>query len=250
MKYWFLLLLACAFSGATAQSFADLETKKGANLYDETLHHLMFRYTNFSDPYTETIKGFTFNYALRKGGSAPGQANWHFENPTLGDFIYVLVNFKKWNSSTTDKSFGAGFFGWHQVYVNALVRDRLIIAPGICFGDYIFGIRQNDIGDPAVLEPNGYYFTLGPGVKASYVISKKLWVEGYVYNDIGFKASTPGGSYQKLDGYEKPYFFNVGGTLYSTSRFFGGFRVNKLIDRGAHNIKATRVDISVGYVLL
>jgi hypothetical protein len=238
--------MCCATAGASAQSFSDLESRKG-NLYDDQTFNVYMRYTSFTDPYVEDVKGLTFNIAWRRGGHEKGQANWHFENPTIGDFIWVLVNFKKASTATVDKSFGGGFFGWHQIYVNTIVKDRLIIAPGLSLGDYIFGIQMNNT-DPATPEPNGYYFHLGPAVKVSYVITSDMWVEGYIHNDIAFKASQPGGSYEKIKGYEKPYFFNFGASLFHTSRFFTGFRVNKLIDRGKNGIKATRADISLGYM--
>lgn len=246
MKYLLTLLVAGWITSVSAQTFSSLESRKG-NLYDDRTFNLYLRYTDFSDPYTESVNGLTANVSWRRGGSGKGQANWHFENPTLGDFIFVLAHFKKWKESTVNKSFGAGFFGWHQIYINALVKNRLIIAPGFSMGDYIFGIQQPE-SDPATLEPNGYYFHLGPAIKVSYVITSKMWVEGWIHNDIGFRASKPSGAYQKIEGYEKPYFLNVGASLFHTSRLFGGFRVNKLIDRGVNNIKATRIDVSAGYM--
>jgi hypothetical protein len=240
MKY-LILFLAVGFGiNASAQSFSELETKKG-NLYDSYTCGLLLRYTSFSDPYQETVKGLTANVAIRLGRSHRGGLSWDFENPTIGDFIYVLAHFKKATESTVDKSYGSGFVGWHQIYVNAVAKDRLIVAPGLSFGDYIFGIGLS--------EPNGYYFHLGPAVKVSYLLTDKMWIEGFIHHDIGFKTGKPGGAYQNIEGYEKPYFFNVGAKVFHTSRFFGGFRMSKLIDRGVNGMKATRIDVSVGYLL-
>ena len=249
MKYLSLLILYVAATELSAQTFSDLNDKKDRNLYDNYSVQAFLRYTNFSDPYVETVSGTTVNMSVRGvSGYGKGDVSVNFENPTLGDLIYALLNYKKLSSSTVNKSFGSGFLGWIQVYFNAVVLKRLIIAPGFSVGDYIFGIQQPKLQEPNILEPNGYYFHLGPAVKASYVVSNNLWLEGYVHNDIGFRAGNPGGVYQNIDGYKKPYFFNVGATAYHTSRFFGGFRMCKLIDRGVNDIKATRLDISAGYM--
>lgn len=251
MGYLYLVLILASATLSSAQTFSDLNSRKSDNLYEEYTFNVFLRYTNFSDPYSETIKGMTANMSFRTGSLEKGGTSINYENPTLGDFVYVLSHWKKSQeqAKTVDKSFGSGFFGWFQMYFNAVTRDRFILAPGLSMGDYIFGINQmQKATSPHIMEPNGYYFHLGPAIKASYLISDGLWVEGFAQNDIGFKAGKPGGEYQYIKGYKKPFFFHVGANLYSTSRLFGGFRVVKLIDRGENDIKATRVDVSLGYM--
>lgn len=251
MRHLYLALLLATASMVSAQTFSGLNSKKSDNLYEEYTFNVFLRYTNVSDPYSQTIQGLTANMSFRTGSLEKGGTGINYENPTLGDFVYVLSHWKKSQeqSKTVDKSFGSGFFGWFQMYFNAVVRDRFILAPGFSAGDYIFGINQmQKPTSPHIMEPNGYYFHLGPAIKASYLLTDNMWIEGFAHNDIGFKASNPGGEYQNIKGYKKPFFFNVGANLYSTSRFFGGFRVVKLIDRGENDIKATRLDISAGYM--
>jgi hypothetical protein len=247
MKGLWLALFFCAGASTLAQTFEGLEDRRGNQVYDDYTINLFTRYTSFADPYNKTVSGFTVNMGYRVGSSRKGGVSYQFENPTLGDFIFVLFNWKKVKASNDDKSFGSGFFGWHQVYWNVIAKDRFILGTGLSLGDYIFGIKKPN-SDPAVLEPNGYYFHLGPALRASYLINDKMWVEGFVHNDIGFKAGKPGGN-QNVKGYERPFFLNVGASLHSTSRFFGGFRVVKLIDRGVNDLTATRVDVSLGYMI-
>ena len=250
MRILYLVLILAFASSVSAQSFEELRDNHDRPMYEDNTNIMLFlRYTNVSDPYVDPIKGVTANFSLHKVKGWKGGANWHYENPTLGDFVYVLSHWKKSQASKVDKSFGSGFFGWHQFYFNAVVTKRFIFAPGFSLGDYIFGINQTGLQTtPSTLEPNGYYFTIGPAAKVAYVISNNWWLEGFVYNDIGFKAGKPGGNYQHIDGYKKPFFFSVGANLHSTSRFFAGFRMVKLNDRGENEIKSTRLDISAGYM--
>jgi hypothetical protein len=248
MKRLFLALIFCAMASTSwAQTFEGLQDRKGNQVYDAFSINVFGRYTNFADPYNKTVSGITFNFGYRVGSSRKGGVSYQFENPTLGDFIFVLFNWKKVKASNDDKAFGSGFFGWHQVYWNVIAKDRFLLSPGISLGDYIFGINKPN-SDPVTLEPNGYYFHAGPAIKASYLINDKMWVEGFLHNDIGFKAGKPSGK-QNIKGYERPFFLNFGATLYSKSRFFGGFRVAKLIDRGVNDLTATRLDVSVGYMI-
>jgi hypothetical protein len=241
MKGLLSVLIFCAVASTTlAQSFESLEDRRGNQVYDDYSINVYGRYTNFSDPWNKTVSGFTVNMAYRVGSSRKGGVSYHFENPTLGDFIFVLINWKKYQSSKVDKSFGSGFFGWHQVYWNVIAKEKFILSTGLSMGDYIFAVRKITT-DPGTPEPNGYFFHIGPAVRASYLINDKMWVEGFLHNDIGFKA--------KSGGYERPFFLNMGASLHTTSRFYGGFRVAKLIDRGANHLKATRLDVSVGYMI-
>jgi hypothetical protein len=241
MKRLFLALIFCVMASTIwAQTFEGLEDRKGNQVYDDFSINVFGRYTNFADPYNKTVSGFTVNMGYRVGSSRKGGVSYQFENPTLGDFIFVLFNWKKVQESNDNKSFGSGFFGWHQVYWNVVAKDRFLLSTGLSMGDYIFAVRKTST-DPVTPEPNGYFFHIGPALRASYLINDKMWVEGFVHNDIGFKA--------KSGGYERPFFLNFGASVHSTSRFFGGFRVAKLIDRGVNDLTATRMDVSVGYMI-
>jgi hypothetical protein len=114
----------------------------------------------------------------------------------------------------------------------------------LSFGDYIFGSKRED---GVTLEPQGYYFHVGPALKTSYVVTEDLWVDGFFHYDIGFKAGK--GSGQHIDGYKKPHFMTIGANVnHAHTRLFAGFRINHLIDRGANKDSATRLDISAGYM--
>lgn len=157
--------------------------------------------------------------------------------------IFVLFNIEKMDELTTEQAYGSGFFGWHQGYWNVVSTDRLLISPGITFGDYIFGSKR---ADGVMREPQGYYFHLGPAFKATYVVTNQLWVDGYVHYDIGFKAGKGTGEHVK--GYPKPHFLNIGGTInHIPTKLFGAIRVNTLIDRGVNADAGSRLDISAGF---
>lgn len=245
MRY-FLLMVAFAATcfSTSAQSFGDFED------FEDFSWIGMLRYTHFSDPYQPTVKGLTANVAVRAASFEKGGASFHYENPTLGDFVYVLFHIKKaFNNQTVDKSYGGGFFGWFQGYQNVVVKNRFLLAPGISMGDYIFGIQQPNVGPPSKLEPNGYYFHIGPALKTAVVLNNSLFLEAFVQNDIAFKASkVQGGDYEYIKGYKRPHFINVTANIHHRSRVYGGVRMSKINDRGSNDIKATRIDVSMGYM--
>lgn len=241
-----ILFMLGSVGQGVAQSFSALEDGKGNNVYDTRALHVFLRYTNVSGRHTATVSGLTANVSLRYDKYGKGETSWHFENPTLGDFIHVLFKLDK-ISSDNEQSFSSGFLGWHQIYFNVVAKDKLILSPGISLGDIIFG-SERLTSSPSVLEPNGYYLNLGPAFKASYLINQDMWVDGFFRYDIGFKVGKPSGDYQNIDDYEKPHFVTVGANLHHKSRLFGGVRLMKMIDRGANNDSASRLDISAGYM--
>jgi hypothetical protein len=245
--FLFFAVLLCSLS-AQAQRFEDLNNRKGDNAFTDRGFHLFLRYTAVNAKYTESYGGFTFNGSYRIDRLEKGEVSYHFENPTLGDFIWLLFNMKKMDGRKTDQAYGSGFFGWHQVYWNVVSTDRLLISPGLSFGDYIYAAERATEA-PNIKDPAGYFFHLGAAFKTSYVVTEDMWVDGILNYDIGFRAGKPSGAYEEIKGYPRPHFLTLGATLnHAPSRLFGGFRINQLIDRGKNKDSATRLDISAGYM--
>lgn len=250
------LILSTACYAVVAQSFEDLENRRGDNAFEENGLEVFIRRTQVSAKYTDSFGGTTVNLRLRNEGFEQGDIRYHFENPTLGDMIFVVAKLVGGNdvmSGNTDQSFGSGFFGWHQTYSNVVARPNLLISPGISFGDYIFGSKRASSVSPTIsarmVDPAGYFFHVGPALSVAYVITPSLWLDAYSHYDIGFKASSPSSDYHKTDGYPRPHFLHVGANVHhARSRFFGGARMVHLFDRGEFKDAATRIDISVGYM--
>lgn len=251
LLYRVLLFCLTLFSTtAFTQSFDDLKSKKGDNAFGEDWLKVFVRRTSVNSKYTPNYSGFTVNLSLRNDKAEKWDFRTRYENPTLGDFIYSLVNLSKdlKNGTSTkevydDHAHGGGFLGWFQAYINAVAKDKLLISPGITMGDYIFGSRYDMGMGTKDYDPNGYYLAVGPAIMASYVINKKLWVDGYVNYDIAVVKVKN----DSVDpNYPKPSFLSVGADLNSVYKFFGGFRLNKVVDSGVNKETSSRLDISVG----
>jgi hypothetical protein len=236
-----MALLCLSAFVLNAQSFEELTNRNGDNGFTDRGLHFFVRYTGVNCKYTESYGGFTVNGSYRIDRLEKGEVSYHFENPTLGDLLWMLFNLKKWNALENPQAYGSGFFGWHEVYWNVVSKDRILLSPGISFGDYIYssGGSRN---------PSGYFFHIGPAFKTSYVINNDFWVDGIFRYDIGFKA---GKRSENVDSegnsYPKPHFVTVSGTLnHAPSRLFTNIRINTLIDRGSNKDAGVRLDWSLG----
>ena len=246
---FFIFLTICSLN-LCAQSFDDLASKNGDNAFEEDWFKVFIRNTSVNSKYTPNYGGFTVNVAIRQDESKKWGLRSRYENPSLGDFIYSAINLSQdiKNGTSTkevydDHAHGGGFLGWYQVYLNAYTNRKLIISPGITMGDYIFGSRYDKGNGIKDYDPNGYYFAVGPAIMASYVINKKLWIDGYINYDITvLKVKN-----DSVDpNYKMPSFMSIGADLNTTYKFFGGFRINKVMDSGVNKENSSRLDISVG----
>lgn len=252
MRIFCTLSLLCFFTGSTfAQSFDDLDNRKGDNAFTENSLHVFARYTTVSAKYTDSYGGFTVNLALRKDNYERGEWCWRFENATLGDLIFLLFNIEEMDGRKTEQAFGSGFLGNHQLYGNLIATDRLLISPGFSMGDYIFASKREnaDSTGARILDPAGYFLSVGPAFRVSYVITEKLWLDGLIHYDIGFQVGKPSAEYRQIKDYKRPGFLSIGGEIHhATTRLFAGARLMRMIDTGVNKDSATRIDISVGYM--
>jgi hypothetical protein len=163
-----------------------------------------------------------------------------------------LINGKEMpnkNSNGAEQAFGSGFFGWHQVTWNAVAQDKLLISPGMSFGDYIFSSKRPG---GTVLEPSGYYFYIGPSLMATKMLGDSFWVNVTTRYDITGRASgkpaPPAGQTDDVK-YKNPRFFGLGATInHVGTHLCGTINYLKMIDRGSSNDSASRIDISVGFM--
>lgn len=255
-KYTLVILILATGYIANAQSFSKLKKKNGENPFIEDRFKLYARVTSVTSEYTPGYTGFTFNIGISKNQYDKGGERIRYENPTLGDLIqgipravkdikgivnddqtHLTVN--KWD----DHSHGGGILGWVQYYINVTAEDRLLVSPGISLGDYMYGSRYAKPGEGKEdRDPYGYFFVAGPAVMASYVISSSCWIDAYVNYDLSFAKIKNRGT----EGYPKPHFLTIGADLHTTSKFFIGARLNKLIDRGESKDASSRLDLSAG----
>ena len=246
---FFLALLLVPFaSSLSAQSFAEL-----GDDFDDRAFRVFGRYTSVKPGSDARYGGFTVNGSLNINGCDRWDARVRYENPTLGDLLFVvgkMLNGKKvTTASGLEHSFGSGVAGWCQVYTNVVAGDRLLVAPGFSIGDYIFSIKQQvDSVGIVTYDPAGYYFGGGPGLLVTYAFNRGLWIDGYVYYDLCFaKTEYSHAGYLPVEGYPMPHFLTWGMEVNHRSGVFTGVRVCTVNDRGSTGIKASRLDISFGY---
>lgn len=238
-----------------AQSFAELKTKRGKQAFTDGFFGIYARFTTLDGKYTEPYSGLTGNLFLKKDRLKKGQRRYRFEHPLVGDFLFVIardgsaiLNDRLPPTTKTEQNFSSGWMGWHRTYWNIIAQPRKIISVGLSYGDYIFGSKRAWSGTPIrIQEPAGYYFYVGPAVLGSFLINKTTWVDAYANVDINVtKAAKPTSGYQEVKGYPLPKHFVLGADVYSTSKWYGGVRINQLFDAGAQKDRATRIDLSAG----
>lgn len=240
-KIFILVLLASGYQ-LQAQSFTELKMRNGQSAYDNAYTNWMLRYSSISGKGTATVSGFTANASIAEVDVEKGETSIYWENPWLGDLIWKLLHYSE--PTTNTQVLTSGLLGWFQCYYNVISEDRLVVAPGVSFGDYIFGDNT-----AYTLEPNGYYLHIGPSVKASYLLNDSFWLDAFLNVDVGagVKHNDDRNRYERVVGYPRPLFVNLNVNLVSTTRFFAGVRINQLVDRGSNNRSATRLDLSLGF---
>lgn len=245
VRIFILLFSLIAPLSIYPQSFSDNEN------FEDGILKIFWRSTSVKPKHDNAYGGWTFNIALATNSIDKGESRIRYENPTLGDFLFVTSRLIRQKPTTTasglDHAFGGGFFGWFQYHINLIASDRFILSPGFSLGDYIFGFEYPD---PSVThrlkDPAGYYFHAGPALLASYSIQKNFWVEAYSHYDIPYaKAKLSGGNYEPIEKYAKPHFLAYGLNLHY-SFLYTGFRMNHVLDRGSVGAKGRRLDINAG----
>lgn len=264
MKRNIIILLLLIYELAYSQSFSDLKNSKGNNPMDKRSFKLFARYTSVSSKHNGSYGSPTINIGLKTDNHGQWQKRFRYENPTLGDLLLgvpsairdikairdddaTTITTHKWDNH----AHGGGIVGWFQYYLNVIARDKFIISPGVSFGDYIYTSKQTT-GTMAgkIADPAGYFLDIGPAVMASYLLGEKLWIDGYINYDISvYRVSGPSADYNETPGYNKPHFLTIGADLNTSKRWFGGFRINRLIDKGKYGDRSSRVDIFIGMSL-
>lgn len=264
-----ILIAICGYQVATAQSFDDLTTNSGKNLFSEGRLMLNIRYstiTSQSETYKDVLdneKIFpTINLAIASDNADKWGLRWSFENPMVGDGLAYLVRgfgaLKTEGENVADvagkyvQTFSALLIGWHHFNMNVVATDKLLISPGISAGDMQLTTTipsQRFSHNEERKDPAGYFLYAGPSLRMSYVLTSSLWVDVFANYDFmltrGFK---PSQNYGKDDypDYPLPTTLFYGANVYSTTRLYGGFRVGKMTDKGVHGNHAQRVDVSLG----
>ncbi len=241
---------------ANAQSFSDIQSGKGKQIFTESIVRLYGRFIYVSSKYTDSYSAYSANIEIIKNHLGKGETRTKYVNPTLGDLLWVAPEVRKAGQAVNngqpyipskhpwkDHAHGAGYLGWVQYYSNIIAKDNLLFSAGISAGDYIYGSRVNGTEQ----DPYGYYLAAGPALIASYVPAKWCWVDVYTNYDMSFVNAVKKDSTDPK--YPKPHFLTIGADFNTNKKIFTGVRYNTMIDRGSMNDASSRLDIKLGFIL-
>ena len=177
-----------------------------------------------------------------QNGNYENNLQFTYRNRIIGDFVSMIIPGNIDKIATKGTEISTGILGWWNVGYNLYQTDKLNIAPAIALHDYIYSS-----GD---VEPNGYYFTIGPAFIADYELSDPfiLHFEGSycLSNRARAQSSKLGDNYDP--NARDPHFINLQAEVRFNSLFFGLSPVwiinrhvpSKNVDRGY------RLDIMTG----
>jgi len=255
MKNLFIALLIMAANVANAQSFSDIQNKKGKKIFTESRFKIYAAYVAAESKLTPSYSGYTPNISIFKNEAGKGGTRVKYENPTLGDLMWLAKKVYKvpqtvisgqvqpfGNNPSKDHAHGSGFLGWAQWYYNVVGKDNLLFSAGVSGGDYIYASRVNG----QYQDPSGYYLAAGPALMASYVPAKWCWIDVYANYDLSF---LNGAKKTNNPNYSKPHFLTIGTDFNTSKQFFFGIRHNTMLDQGTSNDAASRLDIKLGIIL-
>lgn len=271
--YLALLILAVAAPTISAQGFSDLRTPSGDHAMLDGRLKLFYRHTTLSGSYTATLPMSTLNFSLKWDSFGKNRWRYQYENAVLGDALfYMMRGFDRLNSGAsgtpsittdnTEKNLTSGLIGWHTASLNLWSSRRLLLSPGVHFGDHIIsttlrhpqliidavGLDNYNGGSERTLDPAGYYLFAGPALTAAYVVDRRAWVEAHIQYDVSLvKAFSPSQNYVEIKDYPMPGVLMYGIELNTTYGVFAGLRIATLNDRGSYKNDARRVDLSIGY---
>lgn len=243
----FLGLLFC--TQLPAQGFNDLGDK-----FDDGDFKLFLRGTRVKPGQDSVYGGVTLNIGLATNNSEQWRGRCRYENPTLGDLLFMVSRMVRGKSVRTlsglEHAYGSGFLGWFQYYNNVVATPRLLISPGFTASDYIFALEQFVDGEGIKMyDPAGYFFAAGPALMVSTAPGAGFWLDAYANYDISFgNTNYSRHNFEKIQGYPRPHFLTIGTDLHHRSGIFGGYRINTVIDRGSMGAKANRMDFTLGYL--
>ncbi|HYG50391.1 MAG TPA: hypothetical protein VD905_05780 [Flavobacteriales bacterium] len=245
-------LFCLVFLGMAAGVFAQSSFSDLGDDFEERDFKLFLRRTTVFPDKDGSYGGISINGQLAINKYEKGRACIRYENPTLGDFVFILARLINGKSTQTasglEHAYGAGFMGWFQGHKNVVATSRFILSPGISFGDYIFGVERKISSSVVALDPIGYFIAAGPSLMTNYYVGYGFWVDAYVNYDLAFgKVKFERGNYTPIENYPKPHFLQYGFDIHHKSGFFIGPRINSVVDRGSNNVTAMRLDISAGY---
>ena len=257
-KYIVLALLLGCSTALDAQTFSGLTNKKGNNVFSDDWFELYLRYTSLNTRFNGSYSAPTINIGISSNNYHVWESRFRFENPSLGDLLHGIPTVAKdikniKNDQATgitrhgwdNHAHGSGLLGWWQYYLNVVATNKLLISPGLSFGDQIYGSQYaTDITSPTKHEPEGYYLYYGPALMITFVPAKSIWIDTYARYDLTCVRAE---NKDQVDpNYPWPRFFTLGASVYSIHKFFGGVRLNRLIDRGYSNDASSRLDLSAG----
>jgi hypothetical protein len=189
-----------------------------------------------------------------------GAFNYDFKFKLYTDLIDILVRgvggepdaFNRIEST----ELSTGILGWHTFTWNAVATPRLTLAPGLAHNDYFYATHFRNV-DPETgavsnlitQQPEGYYWSVGPGVIGRYKLTDFLMLQGRVNYTFSYWKATEVDYSEKDPNDPHPNWLHWSLELQTKWGAYLEVEQCRLQNRGDHPDSALRTDIHLGMKL-
>ena len=214
--------------------------------------------TNNEAPYPEHHKldGISGELTMRYMRAEKGEISWRWQHKLIGDMTIFMTEVAKGNTHLVERGentgFSCGLLGWWNWTMNVHEPKKYMISVGANFHDYFLGSTYQVDSLPASsdrvsLEPQGYYFAIGPTIYGQYVLNKYVVLEAGVSYSIPFWRAVSL-DYAIVDNdYPNPHFGQINIEAISKWGLYAGINYNWLINRGDLPNNVKRLDLTFGF---
>lgn len=198
--------------------------------------------------------GWTGAIGVRKYTFEPFQWRVYYHNKLVGD-VFTIFNESVKNDPniiyrSIESGLTTGILGWFNFTCNTVTTDKHSLGLGFNLNDYFLSstYSSDSTGNGwTSLEPQGYFFGVGPSVSYIYLPSKYIFLElNGSYSFPYFQAANLSYAIKEED-YPHPHFANLSIEIQSKFGFYFSTEYNFIINRGDIPNKTRRINYIIGF---
>ena len=170
------MLIGTSLSAQNLMNFQWFNKDYSDDLYlGFTLSHLSLTNEDAPNPDNHNISGFVFEIQLKKVNYEKGEPSRYFRNKLLGDVVSYYSRFGRDGIYQKESSsLSTGLLGWWSWVWNINKPGRFSVAAGFNLNDFSVtssyvkndSLPYNRITNQVRYEPQGYYYSAGPSLRA------------------------------------------------------------------------------------
>lgn len=263
MKIFILFSFVMLAAIASAQSLSEFTYLGDRYGNDELYIGLNPTYSFLSNkaapnPDIHSISGFSGDLSLRRVNFDQGSLSWNWQHKMILDvFLLVGKAVKQLDASELNRaqntSITCGIIGWLDfTWAINKPQNRFQLSAGINHHDYFYASTYAVDTIPgqnwASFDPQGYYFSAGPTLKANYLLSSAFMLEvSSSYSISYWRATNLTYATNPSDDYPLPHFGQVDVELQTKWGAFAGVNYNWINNRGNIPSDGKRLDLIFGF---